>query len=310
MNNSITHFQLTQTTKTVHEISPKETYIFTLGFFLTTPENRSALNLHEEAFYGLLRSADPHESLKLLQNEILIVERLLMSTYNRLNKSSSLWCNYRKLLILSRKLGLGLLKFESTFILSASRHFSNYYCWNTMRWFFDVAPLADKRNLLEATQSFCFRNLKDSSSWSALAYMVCQKKLMNCFNFEDYKRLIRHLRLEHDQIEFEAWLQLDVASVLTKIIKKIDTAYVSEWPPFQCLFTIYHHFPETAAPLIPENWIKDIDAFQKEHSAICLLRNNPLIPEAQADDLLLSSNIRHLGFKKLFMQKTDQVKLT
>lgn len=282
-------------------------YISTLGFFLATPENRSALNLHEKAFYELLRRSNDFESLKLLKQELAIVERLLTSTNNRLNKSSSLWCLYRKLSVISKVLNFENPNLISVFIHSGNRHISNYYCWNSVRWFFDVVSLTEKDRLFEATQMFCFKNIKDASSWSTFSYMVCQQSKKSCFNLTDSERLGKHIGLKESHVGNPGWLVLNVETVAKRILNLIDTASAADWPPYHCLLAIYNEFPKAVTPVIPPSWSEDIIIFEKKHKAICLLRNNPLIPKEFADDLLISSNFRHLGYKKLLIQKLHKL---
>lgn len=287
----------------VESISPINAYILTLGFLLATPENRSALNLHEKAFYELLWCGSSFESSEILRKELTIIERLLTSTNNRINKSSSLWCIYRKLFIVSREVNLEGSKYVTVFIQSASRHFSNYYCWAALRWFFDVVSLTEKEKLFEATETYCFQNIKDASSWSALSYIVCQQSKRSCFNVSDYERLVRQLDLPQSTIDDPVWLALDTGRIAKDIITTIDTAFVAEWPPFLCLLAILNEFPNTISPSILEKWSQDISSFENKHSSIYLLRNNPSVPASFADDLLKSSCVRHLGYKKLFLQK-------
>lgn len=276
-------------------------YLYTLGLLLTAPGHQTALNLHEQVFFEKLTDCKTTEALVWLQNEILIIERLLTSNNNRLNKSSALWYFYRKLLVLAMDMKCGHLKFIETVIHSGKRHFSNYYSWATARWLYDVISATAKADLLEATLKFCVENVRDASAWSALSHMVCQHTEQSHYSFGEFKRLRKLLKLQVKDSYEVSRIPLEVEWYVTKIKSSIDMAAAEEWPPYLCLLTLVIELPEPFRFGAFSSWHGSIVSFEKKQGTIELLRNNPIVPSEIAGNALLSRTARHLGFKKLFL---------
>lgn len=272
---------------------------------MAAPGNHTALNLHERIFLERLNNSTHSDSLLWLGNEILLIERFLTSTNNRLNKSSSLWYLYRKLLILARDHHSEDLNYKSTVLHSGKRHFSNYYCWATARWLYDVVPVAEKAQLLKLTCNFCFETLSDASSWSALSYMICQQRRKSDYNYSDYKHLRELLKLPINDTDAPSWPALRIEQYVTKIIQTIDAAVAEEWPPFLCLMTVVKEFQEAADLAGFSDWRENLQTFEQQHGNITLLRNNPVVPTELSDNAVLHRNARHFGFKKLFLLKIE-----
>lgn len=251
-----------------------------------------------------LREFDTNKTLRaqFLRREILLVGRLLTCSNNRLNKSSSLWCLYRKLYTLVSATDTCSLDFIPVFIVSACRHFSNYYCWNTARWFFDVIPAFQKRELFLATKAFCFQNSRDSSSWDALAYMINQKEEKKVFNLDDYKRLQNCLNCQTNSRVEPSWLDLDISPLIFEISSYISALTIDEWPPYLCLLRLLSFFPLVLENIPFVEWQEEVLSFEKRYKTIEFIRRNPLTPLCVSDDILLTRKARSLGFKKRFLK--------
>lgn len=72
----------------------------TVGFLLTTPENKTVYNVHEDLLKRYFQDNSVLVIPDLLVKEVRLIQRLCSSN-NRINKSSSLWILYRKLFVLS-----------------------------------------------------------------------------------------------------------------------------------------------------------------------------------------------------------------
>lgn len=165
-----------------------------------------------------------------------------------------------------------------------------------------MSSLAEKDTVLEATQVFCFKNLKDPSAWSALSYMICQENQRNNFNINDYKRLKANLKLTDSNSTSPCWLSFDVIGLIRRLVKMVDNVAVEEWPPFLCLLEIARQFSNIIEAEFFSKWSDDIMVFEEQHTVIRLLRNNPVVPQELSDDALLSRTVKHLGYKKLFLR--------
>ncbi|QLQ78193.1 hypothetical protein HG537_0A04400 [Torulaspora globosa] len=285
----------------ISDYGAENLYFLTLGNLLAAPGNHTAFNLHEKLF---IKNLKENTDIKfLLRNELLLIERFLTSTNNRLNKCSSLWYFYRKLVILARYHNCEKLSYSSTIIYSGSRHFSNYYCWATARWLYDIISAKEKASLLEAVSNFCFENVRDISSWTALSYMVCQQKRKLKNNYMDYKRLRKLLQLPEEDTSEPDWLHLEIEQYVAKIIKIIDSAAAEEWPPYLCLMEILKEMPGAADLSIFSTWHLDLRNFEEKYGTINLVRNHPVVPSNLCGNALLSRNARHYGLKKVFLLK-------
>ncbi|KAH9200360.1 hypothetical protein LQ764DRAFT_115001 [Zygosaccharomyces rouxii] len=278
--------------------SPKDwnTYYSSLGYLLTTPENKTNFNVHYDTF---LKMWEIDDSKELLNRELKIVQRLLTSSNNRLNKSSSLWQMYRKLYTLSMDYNNGTNhNYIFTFLESGSKHLSNYYCWNASRWFFDVFPINEKKLMIDNVKQFCFKNFKDSSSWDALAYMLCQQRKKIGYNIKNY-----YHPNEPDQREHQ-WLEFEVDEIFAEIIHLIDSFAVTELPPFLCCRTIAVSFPELKViTKVLKKWRSDIQKFEQQYGPLQFIRNNPIPASKYTDDIIISGLSRHIGYKKRFVEQ-------
>ncbi|CDF89985.1 ZYBA0S05-06238g1_1 [Zygosaccharomyces bailii CLIB 213] len=275
-----------------------ETYYSSLGFLLTTPENKTNFNVHFDTLLNLFKE---NEVRGLLVKELKIVQRLLTSSNNRLNKSSSLWQLYRKLYTLSFGWDIGdNHDYLSTFSDSGIRHFSNYYSWNTAKWYFDIVSTSEKLAIVEQTKKYCFRNFKDTSSWNALTYMVCQSKNKFNYNIKEYYRLQKMLNLS-SKYRDENWLQCNVEEIFKEIIKLIDSFSVEEWSPFLCCLAIAFTFSDLDTKTLTTRWRTDVETFEDKHGVALTIRNNPVVSQECARNLLLRVGYRHIGYKKRFI---------
>lgn len=278
--------------------SPKDwnTYYSSLGYLLTTPENKTNFSVHYDTFLKLWTIDNTRE---LLNHELRIIQRLLTSSNNRLNKSSSLWQMYRKLYVLSVGYNDGTNHdYILTFLESGSKHLSNYYCWNASRWFFDILPIDEKKIMIDKVKRFCFKNMKDSSSWDALAYMVCQQRRKADYNIKNYYHLQERKYTEGQWLEFKA------DKIFSEIIHLIDSFSVTEVPPFLCSHAIMVNFPDLKIiTKFLEKWKSDIKNFEQEYGPSQFIRNNPIPASQFTDDVIISGLSRHIGYKKRFVEQ-------
>lgn len=290
-----------------------DTYYMTLGYMLTTPENKMILDIHEDCLLTLIsQSIDTNE---ILEKELFFVQTLLTSTRNSLNKSSSMWYLYRKLYILMDQKNVIneelLLKYWiSTFRNSAELHVSNYYCWNTLRWFFDVIPSCDaKQAIFEMTKSFCLKHLSDCSSWDALGYIACQTKNKNCYNTENYQFL--RMRYDNYQPNYDEskghsndriTLMIKPQPLIDEITNFIDSLHIKDWTIFLCLLRIVITYNLHDSDFI-QMWKNDINSFENIHGQVKLKNGSPSVPEREKDNLSVSNGFLHFGWKKVFLNK-------
>ncbi|CCF57997.1 hypothetical protein KAFR_0D03490 [Kazachstania africana CBS 2517] len=255
-----------------------EVYVFTIGLLLTTTENKTNLNLHEEIFLKLLlkleKTSSSSQIITFFENELRVVERLLSSSNNKLNKSSSLWYFYRKLYVLSQKIPLLSQRTDrdiiiKTHIYSASEHRSNYYCWNTARWFFYLFPPSSKEIFLKATEKFCFANTNDCSAWSALGYMVSNDVIEQKFTFENYKYIEGKYSETFPGTTslIQSNFGIEMHSFSEKVAQFIDKLEVKEWPPFLCILKILHSIPEESlqSTSFVNRWKNELNSFEEKN---------------------------------------------
>ncbi|QLG72670.1 hypothetical protein HG535_0D03780 [Zygotorulaspora mrakii] len=279
------------------------TYVATIGLLLTTPENKTAINLYLDSVLYKLNDFSGLTNYKaaILQEEATLVGRLLTSSNNKLNKSSSLWCLYRKLYLLLRD-AAGTIDYITIFVCSASRHFSNYYCWETVRWFYDVVPTElAKMELFSATKIFCLQNTRDSSSWSALAYMICQKKAKIDFNWHDSIRLQNSLKCGLNFRQIPPGFDVDIEGVACDIAHSINTLTIQDWPPFLCLLSALNALPKNGTLSFLTSWKEEVQAFETVCGPVTFKRRNPIVPINVSNDLMLFRKSKNVGFKKRFL---------
>ncbi|CCH46792.1 hypothetical protein BN7_6391 [Wickerhamomyces ciferrii] len=179
-----------------------ELYYMTIGILLVTNENHTSINIHNEIVSYILKrsSSEPFHDLildsnKFLDKEISIVEILLNSNNNKLNKSSSLWYLYKRLFILKYKASQEDHGYISNFIKvvlkSCELHPTNYYAWNFMRWLYKFLKFYNikiKLDLINIIEGFCFKNNNDFASWSCyIDILTFQWDDLEFFKFEIQK---------------------------------------------------------------------------------------------------------------------------
>lgn len=188
-----------------------------------------------------------------------------------------------------------------TFLESGSKHLSNYYCWNTSRWFFDVLPSSQKKLLINEIKQFCFKNLKDTSSWDALAYMVCQQKRKINYNITSflYPNGVDQTVPPIDYSSFK----LHIDDIFAEIVHLIDSFSVAELPPFLCCRTISINFPQLEiVKFTLKRWELNMENFEQRYGPPQYIRKNPVPDSKYADDFIISSLSRHIGYKKRFVR--------
>ena len=223
----------------------------------------------------------------------------LTSNLNRVNKSSSLWLLFRKLHVLRAELFPKLnFDFWILFTRSATCHFSNYYCWNSLRWLFDVQTVEVRSSLLKLTRDFCFANPKDSSAWWTLQYM-----LRNCPNAQQFS--VSHFNDLRHEFGFKPTsfaltaLDIDYERYFDDILEFIDYAEVKEWPPFLCLESLLFRMPHKWKNARFKKWWQDIRSFEAEQFEIAI--ESPIrLPHTGTfeNDLLLQRLAASLVLKK------------
>ncbi|EDO14754.1 hypothetical protein Kpol_354p2 [Vanderwaltozyma polyspora DSM 70294] len=280
--------------------NPKPIGIFyaTIGLLLTTPENKTILNIHEEIFWDELEN-NSFQLSHIVQNEIILIERLLTASNNKLNKSSSLWSYYKKLYSILKTDNMDSFNISQTILYSGRRHISNYYCWNASRWFFDICEKEVKSNLYLNAKEYCFANVSDCSSWSALSYYICQNQLQNQTNYEEYERILSmHSIKPSGQLKKHFPIICNVETFLDELINFIDKVQLKDWPPFLCLITIFENYKYISSLSIITKWEKELKEFEEKHGVINLVRLHPIIPNALLGDAIMDNLFLHLGSKK------------
>lgn len=231
--------------------------------------------------------------------ELRLIERLLTSSNNRLNKSSSLWFLYKKLYIISKCRYPGIdYEYTHIFVNSAKHHTSNYYCWNAAKWFFDNVPTAEQQQLLEETQRFCFQNISDCSAWSAFTYMLTQETGKCIANKKDFLRLQNRYDISTSNYNDTEWSKFDIESIYLEVLKHVDLVTITERPPFLCILALMKRSDNINPTKVLETWNNEISQFEKEYGSIEFLRNNVIVPDEYSDNMIISKSFMHLGNKK------------
>ena len=208
---------------------------------MTTAEHKTVINIHEDAVLGIVDANYNEDTKSFLLNEFVLIKRLLTSSRNSINKSSSLWWWLRKLFVILVSRGYATTKQLTATIISAitrsgTLHFANYYCWNTAKWFFDVLELqrepeaqSARDELIESIKRFCFSHLSDCSSWSTMAYIFSQQLDYCNFNKLSYIALLKRYTGQtfnggNDKTEHEVSPQSKYATVkfLNELSELID----------------------------------------------------------------------------------------
>ncbi|AET40523.1 Ecm9p Ecym_6131 [Eremothecium cymbalariae DBVPG len=277
-------------------------YLITIGLLFTSFENRSILNLHESLFSNALNSENPCQKL---QREIKIIETILSCNINSLNKSSSLWLWYRKLIVLKReRFRDASLRVVEVCTRSAALHSANYYCWNFLRWYYDISltDLEERKSLRSSISGFAFSHLTDASAWDALAHVY---SFSGDYNRSDYERLVRRFNMttviDWGSEKGACDLEDELTSLIYKLIDFIDMFEVCEWAPFRCLHILVSLQPiEKLKPGIFSHWIEKVS----QPKDIKLLRGNPVLLEGYDDtDILRTTKYKNLALKYRLLDK-------
>lgn len=293
------------------KIDDMEIYYMTVGLFLTTTENKTVFNLHQSILIKIIRNfkvrgGNEKELYRFLEKELRMVQRLLTSTNNKLNKSSSMWLLYKKLYILILELfPENKLDYLDACFKAARLHPANYYCWNTIRWFFDNIPKEKKLELFTKVKKFCFQRGSDCSSWDTLSYIVCQRNRKIDHNRNEYRRISKmfeEILPGRDPVKVDnSFPEFSVSHTFQGIIEMIELLRLDKWPPYLCLLNLLKTFPEIDRSWLFQKWTEELRVFEEEFGHLYFEYDKPLVPEKYADNLLLSRDIKYFGFKRSVM---------
>ncbi|SCU89577.1 LANO_0D05534g1_1 [Lachancea nothofagi CBS 11611] len=304
------------TNKTLEEINNDDDsyYIATVGLLSTTPEDRHNLNLHEQLLLRHLKQIPEtkwrlhEEESRFLQRELHVVKLLLTSNLKRVNKSSSLWLLFRKLYTLSRELNPAMkLDYCDLFVRSAANHFSNYYCWNTFRWMYDVENAENRSLMSESVWNFCFRNPKDSSAWWALGHTLSSDHRVEKHSIGHFNQL--RVRFGFEPHVIDASLGPHSVKYIyhaQKVLKFIELAEVREWPPFLCLAKLLQYMSHRDQRQFLKSWRSDIELFESKHFKLDDKSVNMAMYEI-GDDLLLRRTFESLLPRKKLIEYRGRV---
>ncbi|SCU94811.1 LADA_0G11474g1_1 [Lachancea dasiensis] len=295
------------------ESSKNGNYLATFCILSVTPEDRKVLLQHENLVLRRLRGNSCNQwkadkvSQAFFQIELQAITLLLTCSVNRVNKSSSLWLYFRKLYVLAHELFPSIIVNHSgLFLQSASRHASNYYCWNTFRWIYDLQIQKTKDALLDTLWKFCFSHSMDSSSWWALGHALLGSTDLSQLSIEDYSALRAKLNLpKHDK----SYAKLRLASETTgwtcmqKIVTFIDSAEVRHWPAFGCLARLLPSLDLLSRNQLLEGWSSAIQKFEGENFKIDERSITKAIYGSE-NDLLLQRSLETLQLKKKYLIST------
>lgn len=221
------------------EKDPLELYIGTIGILLTTHENKTMFNIHQNLLLQFASQYNQDKFRKVMNNELKFIESLLTSNNPKLNKSSLLWLLYKKLFLLQIKRYPDMhIEYKSTIFDSAQQHFASYYCWNTLRWFYQVNK-SDRIEIINQTLQFGIMHQSDISCWDSLSYFICSHN--RYFNHCEYTLLHSQIGLKssNEIINMDnSDIEDEIEKVINTIVTKITNLQICEWPPFKCLSDI------------------------------------------------------------------------
>ena len=266
-----------------------EDYYATVALLVTTAEHKTVINIHEETVLRIVDTKDNEDPKSFLLNEFVLIKRLLTSSRNSINKSSSLWWWLRKLFVILVSRGYATTKQLIPTIISAitrsgTLHFANYYCWNTAKWFLDVLELqreteaqSAKNDLIGSIKQFCFSHLSDCSSWNTMAYIFSQQLDYCNFNKLGYIALLERYTDQtfddgNDKVEHEVSPQSKSAVVkfLNELSELIDKLEIGVEPPYLCIVYILRAAMKVNERVILErcdflrNWEMEVNQGLKE----------------------------------------------
>lgn len=288
-------------------------YLMTIGYLVTTAEHKMIINLHEDSVLKII--SEKQNPAQFLNRELLIIGRLLTCTRNSINKSSSLWIWYRKLSILienSKSLDRQdlLNNIITTVENSANLHICNYYCWTSLRWFFDNSfGSKEKYAIYQMTVDFCFAHPNDCSSWSALSYIICQIGSKLDYNVQNYMSIyqnyVNNNIIERDSkhsLDNTTDFTIDIPVFINKITRYIDSLSIKDWPVFLCLSRVASGVVDGSTPAYLKLWSQQVIEFEEEHGVIEFRNRNPIVPSGIESNLMLSNSIMHCGWKKRLIE--------
>ncbi|CAG61838.2 unnamed protein product [Nakaseomyces glabratus] len=266
-----------------------DTYLATVGLLLTTPENKTIINLHYKCLLELCA-----DDTKALQREVVYLQRLLSCTNNRINKSSSLWLLYKKLYIQFNK--TITFNVNTTLIKSAENHFSNYYAWNFARWYYINTTIEERSSLLTRTRYFCNTHFKDSAAWSAFMFMLLpiddsHEKFLaeNCLTDS----------LDHKSQPLE---QEFVEKEVRSVINRIDILQCPEWSPFALVLAATKHMRGCPLHDIFVKWKQEINQYEAQNDTIKFFHRQPMFDKNDTN-ILSRQLFMHIAYKKTLLDK-------
>lgn len=188
-------------------------YLMTIGFLISTNDNHSNNQIHENVTFELYNKIGE----KFLLKEFKFILTLLGSKLNSINKSSTLWFWMKKIsiILIFDKIIKGKIvlneveRLLESLMLSFQFHYANYYAGGFLRWFIDMTQyliinikvsnnfkfLCDfKKILLERLNKLCKKKTSDITIWSLLSYMLKSKLKENIdYVLIEYNRLAKNI---------------------------------------------------------------------------------------------------------------------
>ncbi|KAH3899796.1 uncharacterized protein SCODWIG_02797 [Saccharomycodes ludwigii] len=302
-------------------------YIMTLGFLIGSYDEHTFLRLHEDIFFKLLTSDKSYFEnsyllpASLVQKEIYLVELLLSSNQPRINKSSILWKLYQKLYVLQLFYYPNTVKLDylDTCLSSAEAHFSNYYCWNSLKWFSDNAYVKQSKRFSNICKikEFCLRNLRDNSAWYCYSYLLIHINGDTTYNCRDFQRLYTKLASKMGTkgqdlankgiagIDSNP-VQLDLRSEINAVIDLINNLRVPTSPQFNFLYYLLlngneEHMVDTK---LLAGWESEVCDFENKFMSLELKHcDPPEIHDSYNNDLKFISEFQFMYHLKYFLHK-------
>lgn len=193
----------------------------------------------------------------------------------------------------------------TTLMNSASKHFSNYYAWNSARWFYINGEDNLRDNLLFETKKFCLSNFKDSAAWSALLYILIPDEILpKDYIRSDFARIQDRKTNSNIKSNLNRNHQL-VDSIATEVAQIIDSLVIVEWPPFLFILSISQLMPSLPVHSILEKWRIELSTYTSKNGELLLIRNHPIV-DVDDTDFTRSQNIIHFGYKKRVLQRANR----
>ncbi|CDK27256.1 unnamed protein product [Kuraishia capsulata CBS 1993] len=148
-----------------------QAFLTTIALLVTSPENHSALNLHQDLAEILFLRDET-----ILRSELYLLISLLTCNNAKVNKSSSIWHLFKKVYLLHvvQNVNVSSIVLHAN-LLSATEHKNNYYAWSFARFFVQVEWLVYDNNLqgvYTQVRQFCRDAPQDTSSWMFLQHLM------------------------------------------------------------------------------------------------------------------------------------------